>query len=150
MESILLVITGTSIEVPHYSLWSHCFMCPGNNSIFSTDPALVQWESDIIRVRDLEVLTFSVLGLNILKYNCVSKDGQGSLFDLFTSLSFARTRFISNQKEIETIFIWMSRWNADAFFLRVCFFFFFFFFFLERIYVIYQIFKRLDFVLLGQ
>ena len=58
-----------------------------------------------------------MLRLNILKYNCVSKDGQDSLFDLFTSLSFARTRFISNQKEIETI----------AFFLRGFFFFFFFF-----------------------
>ena len=69
---------------------------------------LVQWQSDIIRARDLEVLTFSVLRLNILKYNYVSKDGQDSLFDLFTSLSFVRTRFVSNQKEIENTFIWLS------------------------------------------
>ena len=69
---------------------------------------LVQWQSDIVRARDLEVLTFSVLRLNILKYNCVSQDGQDSLFDLFTSLSFVRTRFVSNQKEIENTFIWLS------------------------------------------
>lgn len=55
----------------------------------------------IIRFRALEVFTFSILRLNVFKYNYVSKDGQDGLFDLFTSPSLARTRFISKLEGIE-------------------------------------------------
>lgn len=61
------------------------------------DYASVQWDSGIIRIRPLEVFTYSILRLNIFKYNCVSKDGRDGLFDLLISLSFAKTRFISKQ-----------------------------------------------------
>lgn len=80
-------------------------------------------ESGIIKFRALKVITFSILRLNVSKYNCVSKDGQDGLFDLFTSLSFARTRFISKHEEIEYFHLTalMKCWCIFVHFLKFFF-----------------------------
>ena len=113
-----------------------------NNSIFSTDYTLVQWETGLIRLRASEIFTFSILRLNVFKYNRVSKDGQDGLCDLFASLRFAGPRFISKQEEIEYFHLTVL---IKCWCLLCAFFFNSFLRKEERICIIHQIFKRLDF-----